>query len=646
MCGIAGIVTRDHQDLVRVMTETIAYRGPDGDGYYRDDSVALGHRRLSIVDLEGGAQPICNESETLWLIANGEIYNFPELRPELEASGHIFRTNTDVEVILHLYEEHGIDCVKHLRGMFAFALWDAGKKELLLARDHLGQKPVFFAQVGDQLLFSSEVKSILASGLVDRVPDMEALWHYMSLRFIPDRHTLFVGIEKLPAASRLLWREGKVRVDRYWDPDYRTKHSGTEEQLTDQLDDLLFRTVNDHMMSDVPVGAFLSGGIDSSLVTAMMAKGSGERIPTFSIGVREQGFNELPYARMVADRYDIEQHERVVSADLVHMMPSMIWHLDEPSDPFGVGVYLVSEVAAEKVKVVLTGDGGDENFAGYDRFAGQRLAELYSAVPEFVRRQFMSRLVGMVPESFGYKSLAQKVAWLNDMSFYESGERYAQSMSFLRFTGAHKDRLFTAAARESICDADTVGKILAWFDSDRVDELIDRMLYTDLMTRMPDHLLAIVDRMSMAHSLETRPPLLDYRVVEFAAGIPGDMKLKGRDLKHILKGVARRYLPRELIDRDKQGFGFPLALWMRTELRDFMHHLFADSRFVQQGWFEQAEIDRLVAEHVGGKANNDFRLWILINLEFWYRLYFEGETIESLRELTDRLMKAPARAAG
>ncbi len=642
MCGIAGIISRRHQDAIGPMTEVLAHRGPDGHGSYRDERVALGHRRLSIIDLECGDQPISDETGTLQLIANGEIYNFPQLRAQLEAAGHRFKTHADIEVILHLYQDHGRDCVRHLRGMFAFALWDAAAGTLLLAKDHMGQKPLFFVVQGEELLFASEIKSLLASGRIDTQPDLDALWHYMSLRFIPDRYTLFEGIEKLPAASTLLFRDGRVSIESYWSPSYRDKLTGSESEIAEELEELLLQTVKMHMLSDVPVGAFLSGGIDSSLVAAMMAKSSGAGFPTFSIGVKEQGFNELPFARMVSERYGLEAHERVVEADLIHLMPSMIYHLDEPSDPFGVGIYLVSEVASEQVKVVLTGDGGDENFAGYDRFAGQRLVDAYCLLPEWVRRQVMSRLVKLVPESFGYKSLAQKVAWVNAMSFHDHGGRYAHAMSFLRFTPEAKEGLFTGKARERITDGDSVGKILRYFDSTNVDELVDRMLYTDLMTRMPDHLLSIVDRMAMAHSLETRPPLIDYKVVEFAASIPSSMKLQGRDLKHILKVVASRYLPRELIYRQKQGFGFPLGIWMRTELRDFMRRLFAQSRFVQHGLFEAAAMQRLLEEHVSGKANHDYRLWMLINLEFWYRLYFENETVDSLRDLTDELM-APQR---
>jgi asparagine synthase (glutamine-hydrolysing) len=370
----------------------------------------------------------------------------------------------------------------------------------------------------------------------------------------------------------------------------------------------------------------------------MMAEASTAPVPTFSIGVKEQGFNELPYARMVVEKYGMEAHEKVVQADLIHLIPSMIYHLDEPSDPFGVGVYLVSQVASEQVKVALGGDGGDENFAGYDRFAGQRLVDHYCLLPEWFRKKIMKRVIDRIPESFGYKSLAQKASWVNEMSFYSSGERYAQSMSFLRFTQAAKQQLFTEHARTQIEDYDSTAKILRFFDADNVDNVVDRMLYTDLMTRMPDHLLSIVDRMSMAHSIESRPPLVDYKVVEYAASIPAHLKLKGRSLKYILKKVAGRYLPDELIERKKQGFGFPLAIWMRTDLKNFLKRLFSQSCLVEIGVFDRDYIFRILDEHLSGKIDHNFRLWILINLEFWYRIYFEQESIESLTELADSLM--------
>jgi asparagine synthase (glutamine-hydrolysing) len=631
MCGIAGIVSnRSHKDKIAAMAAELIHRGPDDEGFFRDTAVALGQRRLSIIDLDGGHQPISNEDGTLQLVCNGEIYNSPELRSELEKKGHRFRTRTDVETILHLYEDHGRNCVKNLRGMFAFAIWDGRQRCLLLGRDHMGQKPLFFADQGDVLLFASEVKAIFASDLIRPQMDLDALWHYVSLRFVPDRYTFFKGIQKLPAATTLLWRDGRFDLERYWTPDFREKLPGSIDEITDQLEHVLRRSVALHLLSDVPVGTFLSGGIDSSSALASQAGGVG--MPAFSVGVKDERFNELPFARKVVQHCGLEGHERIVDPDLVQILPRMIRHLDEPSDPFGFGVYLVSQLAAEKVKVVLGGDGGDENFAGYDRFAGQHLVDLYCAMPVWFRRHIMTRLIQRIPESFAYKSLAQKAAWINDMSFYTAGERYAQSMSFLRFTMEAKERLFRPEARRRLTDPNSMDKILRHYDAHNVEELVDRMLYTDLMTRMPDHLLSIVDRMSMAHSLENRSPLVDHKVVEFAARIPGAMKLKGRNLKYILKKVAARHLPRDLITRPKQGFSFPVGTWMRDRLKPLMDNLFRQSRFVEQKIFDGREMQRMWHEHVSGKADHNYRLWILLNLELWHRMYFEGETADSLTD--------------
>jgi len=645
MCGIAGLIKDSGPDLavVRRMTEIMAHRGPDEEGFWADQKIALGQRRLSIIDVESGHQPMTNEDGSVVLVCNGEIYNSPSLREELVRSRHAFRTRTDVEVILHLYEEMGPECVRKLRGMFGFAIWDAKSKTLMLARDHLGQKPLFFHHGNGAFVFASEVKGVLESGLVERRIDLEALWHYMSLRFIPDRMTLFEGVQKLPAASYLIYRDGKVTVERYWSLDYLNKLPMEEREIEERLNELLVETVKLHLLSDVRVGAFLSGGIDSSTIAAIMAKVSDSPIPTFSIGVKESDFNELPFARQVARRYGTEHHEWVVRADVVHLIPSMVWHMDEPSDPFGVGVYLVSKLTRQHVKVALGGDGGDELFAGYDRFLGNRLADSYCILPEWFRKGVMRRLAKAVPDSYGYKSLAQKIRWMNDMSFTSRGRRYAESMSFLRFTNEAKNRLFTDKAESAMDQPDSTEKVLAFFDADCVSELVDRMLYTDVMTRLPDHLLVILDRMAMAHSLEGRSPYVDYKMVEFAASIPTGLKLKGRKLKYILRRVASRYLPPELIGRRKQGFGFPLAEWMRNELSGFIRGLMDESRFIESGIFNGDEVRSVLDEHIGGKWDHNFRIWILINLEFWYRLFFEGQSVDDLRELTDRLLMSKSR---
>ena len=643
MCGITGIVSRRSREAIVPMTDAIVHRGPDACGYFRDEHAALGSRRLSIIDLANGNQPISNEAGDVHLVCNGEIYNSPELRRQLIAAGHRFKTATDVEVILHLYEEHGKDCAKHLRGMFAFALWDQTNKTLLLARDHLGQKPLFFYQDDERFLFGSEIKAILASGLVQPQIDLEGLWHYVSMRFLPDRYTLFKGIRKLPAGTLLCFQDGACHLERYWDVDFRRKRRAGEAEILDELDRLLQETIEMHLLSDVRVGAFLSGGIDSSLVSAVMAtiNRDAQPVPAFSIGVEEQGFNELPFARMVAGRYGLEAHEQVVEADLIHLLPVMVHHMDEPADPYGTGVYLVSRLARETVKVVLTGDGGDENFAGYDRFVGQRLLDYYCLLPTWFRRQVAQRLIDRLPESFGYKSFAQKARWFNEMSFFSGAERYAQSMGALRFTQEAKQALFTAGAQKGVEDYDSIRKIVDLFEAENVDHVVDRMLYSDLMTRMPDHLLVTVDRMSMAHSLETRSPLIDHKVVEYAASIPGDLKLKGNQLKYLLRKVASRYLPDELIDREKQGFGFPLGIWMRTELRQFMESLFAESRMIELGIFDAGYVRQLIDEHLSGRRDHSYRLWLLINLEVWYQMSFEGRSVAAMGAEIERLLGRP-----
>ena len=624
------------------MLMLLQHRGPDDQGIEQLGPATLGHRRLSILDLAGGRQPMLTADRTLAVVFNGEICNFPALRHSLENEGCRFHTRSDTEVILHLYQKHGVDCVAHLDGMFAFAIWDAPRQRLFLARDHMGQKPLFFCQTPRGFAFASEVKGVLASGLVPREADLEALFHYISLRFIPDRLTLFKNIQKLPARHRLVYENGVARAEQYWSFSCVDKQAGTEAELTDALDHALRETVRAHLLSDVPVGSFLSGGIDSSLVTAMMAGESAEPIPTFSIGVREQSFNELPFAAQVARQYRTRHHEEVVTADLVHLVPKMVWPLDEPSDPFGAGVYLVSAVAARHVKVVLSGDGGDELFAGYDRFAGQRLATIYALLPASLRRTLMRRLIGLVPESFGYKSIAQKLQWLNEMSLLEAGDRYASSMSFLRFTEDAKRSLLTPSALTGLAGLDSADKILVHFNSPNARDLVDRMLYTDLVTRIPDHLLPIVDRMSMAHGLEVRPPLLEHRMVELAGRLPANLKLRGTKLKYILRQVAARYLPRELVERPKQGFGFPLARWMRTDLARLLREVISDSRFIMAGVFSRPYVERLLHEHLDGRRDHNFRLWILFNLEVWHRLSLEQQPLGEVSEWIARSYSATA----
>lgn len=644
MCGIAGIMGSNRSTAITKMCDALVHRGPDDSGYYHDDYISMGQRRLSIIDLNSGRQPISNETNSLQLVCNGEIYNSPGLRQQLIKKGHRFKTETDVEVILHLYEEHGTDCVKHLQGMFAFALWDSDKKRLLLARDHLGQKPLFFCKGNGGFAFASEVKGILASKLLQPEIDLEGLWHYLSLRYMPDQYSMFKGVHKLPAATILIYENNEITAKKYWSVNFNHKLKGSEDDIEAGLHELLLTTVKDHLLSDVRVGAFLSGGIDSGTVASMMATLSDEPIPRFSIGTREKEFNELPYARMVSDKYNMESHEKIVEPDLISAIPAMVYHMDEPADPFGFGVYLVSQVAAAHVKVALGGDGGDENFAGYDRFVGQRLVDYYCLLPQWFRQGLVKRITDRIPESFGYKSLAQKAAWVNEMSLFSGGERYAQSLGVLRFTHEAKEKLFSENSKSKIKDYSSSEKILKFFDADNAEHVVDKMLYTDLMTRIPDHLLTIGDRMTMAHSLESRAPLIDYKVVEFAASIPANMKLKGNQLKHILRRLSSRYLPKELVYLKKQGFRFPLGIWFRTDLKDFLRDLFRQSRFVSLGIFDADYMHHILEEHIAGKVDHNYRIWILLNLEIWYRIFFEGETVESMQDFTLQLKRGKPQA--
>jgi asparagine synthase (glutamine-hydrolysing) len=633
MCGIAGLWSPAPVDraVVRSMTAALAHRGPDGEGHHFDDEVGLGHRRLSIIDLATGQQPMSSEDGMHVLVFNGEIYNFPDLRRDLEAKGYRFRTRSDTEVILHLYEDVGVDLVTRLRGMFALVIWDRRRRRLFLARDHIGQKPLFWWQAGGHFAFASEIKALLGGGLVSAELDPAGLSHLMSVRFIPGTGTLFRDVHKLPAGHWMLVENGQCRLERYWAPRYEPKLIASEGEIVERLRALLLDTVRVVMISDVPVGAFLSGGLDSSTVASAMAAVAPGRIRAFSIGVAEADFNELPYARLVAQRHGIEHHEEVVRPDVVTLLPHLVWHMDEPVDPFGFGVYFAARLAARHVKVVMGGDGGDELFVGYDRYVGQRLLDYYCLLPAWLRQRLVARLTRLVPDSYSYNSLALKLRWLNEVSLASGGSRYAESLAFLRFTGDTKRRLFTRSAQNDLDGAlDSTPAVLEHFECDSAEDLVDRMLYTDMVTRLPDNLLLTVDHMTMAHGLEDRSPLLDHELAQFAARIPGAMKLSGRRLKHILKRAAADVLPAPLLTRKKQGFSFPLAYWIKGPLGGLLERFFDASRLADAGYFRKPYMLELLAQHRAGRADHNYRLWFLLNLEMWWRLYIDGTRLDPL----------------
>jgi len=635
MCGICGKWSLQgvDQELLSEMAGAIRHRGPDDEGFYINGNIGLANRRLSILDLHTGKQPISNEDSTVWVVFNGEIYNHRSLRDDLLRSGHQFKTQTDTEVIVHLYEEEGERLVEKLSGMFAFALWDEKRQRLLLARDRLGQKPLYTAEGPHFFSFASEVKSLLKDPDVRPRLNPRAMHNYISLRCIPGTETLFEGIKKVPAGHTLLLENGRPALRKYWELRYTQKLKLSERETIEQLKRLLIETVRSHMISDVPLGAFLSGGIDSSAIASIMAFISDRPIKTFSIGVDEQDFNELPYARLVAKRWRTEHHEMVVKPNLIEVLPEMIYHLDEPSDPFAFGVYSVAKITRPHVKVVLGGDGGDEMFAGYDRYLGNKIIAYYCLIPRFLRKTVFKQIINHFPDSYSYNSLAQKLRWLDAMSEKQAGARYAESLSFLRFGHEAKRELYTDELWREVGGADSTECLTQFMECDNARDLVDRMLYTDVMTRLPEHLLMIVDRMTMAHSIEGRSPYLDERVAEFAASIPANLKLKGGKLKYILKAVARDFLPPELLRRRKQGFSFPLAYWFRNELKQLTEEILLSSSMIDRGYFKRGASARMLEEHVGGRIDHNYRIWVLLNLELWHRMFIEGEKIERVQEL-------------
>jgi asparagine synthase (glutamine-hydrolysing) len=467
-----------------------------------------------------------------------------------------------------------------------------------------------------------------------------AMHHYISLRCIPGSDTMFQGISKLPAGHTLTFERGELGLTQYWDLRYTPKVNGSERDITQRLRQLLLDTVACHMLSDVPLGAFLSGGLDSTLITAMMCTLSDAPVKTFSVGVRERSFNELPYARLVAERYGTDHHEVMVEPNLIAALPDMIWYMEEPVDPFAFGVYSVARLASQHVKVALGGDGGDELFAGYDRYLGNQMIELYCLLPPVLRDRVIEPLVKRLPDNYSYNNRVQKLRWLMAMSKTEAGERYAQSASFLRFSHAQKEALYTQDLWRILGVLESSAQLLRFFNADNAAHPIDKMLYTDVKTRLPDHLLMIADRMTMAHSLEGRSPYVDQRVVEFVATIPAELKLRRRRLKHIQREVAKEFLPEPLLNRPKQGFSFPLAYWFQNELRGLMSEIAANSDLVTQGLFRSDAISTLLDEHVSGQLDHNYRLWLILNLELWYRLFVDQCSRDDLQAFLSEYVRA------
>ncbi|MFQ5880872.1 MAG: asparagine synthase (glutamine-hydrolyzing) [Candidatus Methylomirabilales bacterium] len=634
MCGICGKVNFDCQqavdpELIGRMTVTLSHRGPDGDGVYAQGSVGLGHRRLAVIDLsENGRQPMPNEDGSLWIVYNGEIYNFLILREGLIRKGHAFRSKTDTEVILHLYEEHGPDCVQFLRGMFAFAIWDGRKQTLLLARDRLGQKPLFYYADREKFLFASEPKAILQDPQVKAEPDLEAIHHYLTYGYVPSPFSAFRGVRKLPPAHYLLLRDGLATTQRYWKLHYVPKIEISEGEACEGLLHHLREAVRLRLLSDVPLGAFLSGGIDSSTVVALMREVSPGGVKTFSIGFEAQEYNELPYARMVARRLETEHHEFIVRPDATTILPKLIWHYNEPfADSSAVPTYCLAQMTRDHVTVALNGDGGDENFAGYDRYVANQLACRYERLPASLRR-LLKWGIGLLPRGHP-KSLPYRAHRFFEAVSEEPRRRYARWIT--HFNENRRIGLYAADFAETMRPLDPLGLLMEQYAASDAADFVDATLDVDVGTYLPDDLLVKVDMATMAHALEARSPFVDHQLMEFVARLPSRFKLRGRTQKYLFKRAARGLLPPAVRRRRKMGFGVPIDRWLRHELREMSYDILLAHRAIGRGYFNKDEVQRLLDEHTQGKASWHYLLWNLLMLELWHRLFIDQSFIEQPR---------------
>ena len=642
MCGIVGGIWDDpqlglDQQLLQRMTDVLVHRGPDDEGFYRSDvqirppyeplpGVALGARRLSIIDLEGGHQPISNEDGSVWVVANGEIYNYRELRQRLEGGGHTFRTHCDTETLVHLYEDEGTDFARHLVGMFAIAIWDQPARRLVLVRDRLGQKPLVYRHQPGRLLFASEIKALLQVPDIPRRVDASALDEYLTYQYVPYPNTIFEGIRKLPPGHLAVYRDGKFSVSRYWSPDWNQEiadsPSPSLDQYSAQLRELLTQAVQLRMRSDVPLGAFLSGGVDSSLIVALMQKLSDRPVQTFSIGFVQREYDESPHAREVARYLGTEHQEFHIGGnqtgeDLADLLPRLIWHFDEPfADSSAIPTWFVAEQARQHVTVALTGDGGDELFAGYPRYRAVRWGALIDRLPRTVRSAAAAAIWQQIPGARRKSALRRFKRLVGPLNL-PPARRYLEWIAI--FNEQQRAALYAEGFLASLPDSDPYGFLgRAWQQAGGRDPVTTASL-TDLQTYLCGDLMHKVDMASMAHSLECRQPLLDHRLVELAARLPIQLKYRRGRGKWILKHALGDLVPPAVFRRPKMGFGVPLDHWFRDQLHDLVHDVLTDSTARERGYFRPAAVTRLIDQHTRGQRDHSDRLWSLLVLELWHR---------------------------
>ncbi|MBI4552693.1 MAG: asparagine synthase (glutamine-hydrolyzing) [Candidatus Latescibacteria bacterium] len=605
------------------MNRTLTHRGPDDEGYHLDAGIGLGHRRLSIIDLAGGHQPLYNEDGTVCVVFNGEVYNYPALQQDLEARGHAFRTRSDTEVLVHLYEERGEDMAEALSGMFAFGLWDARDRTLLLVRDRMGKKPLYYAEVPHGIVFASALKTILASGLIDRGIDPDGLSDFLSLNYTLAPLTVVKGVRQLPAGHLLVWRDGRTRVRPYWDvttsADGEPRTDVPEGVYEDELRGLLRDAVTRRLMSEVPLGVLLSGGIDSSTVVAFMAQHSPEPVKTFSIGFREKSYDELAYTRLVAATFRTEHHELLVESNMLDVLPDLIWHLDEPfGDASAIPMYHLARFARSTVTVALSGDGADELFGGYPTLQADQLAVRYRRLPGWVRR-LVAGGVARLPVSFNKVSFdfkaRQFVAGVeHDMAEWHYWWR-------LITTEAEQAALLNPDVRRACIESSPCARFVSSFNAAPIPDWPSRLMYVDLKTWLANDILTKADRTTMAHALELRSPFLDHRVVEFASRLPFRLKVRRGETKYLLKRTMASMLPRQIVYRKKKGFNTPISIWFRGPLKDLLIETLSPQALSQHDVFNPQAVARLIAEHLEGTRDHGLRLWGLLCFQLWHERF-------------------------
>jgi asparagine synthase (glutamine-hydrolysing) len=630
MCGIYGVVDLNGETipgllLLEGMGQVIVHRGPDDCGYYFGPGIALGMRRLSIIDLSGGHQPISNEDETLWTVFNGEIYNFSDLREDLEARGHSFRTKSDTEVIVHLYEEFGIDFVKRLRGMFAIALWDAPAARLVLARDRVGKKPLYVRREPNRLLFASEIKSILQDEHVPRRLDLQALEEYLALGYVPAPWTLFEGIEKVLPGHCMVVEKGQVRDFEYWDVFFGDAEERPEGEWVERIREKFLESVQIRLVSDVPLGAFLSGGLDSSSIVAAMARLADQPVKTYSIGFEGEDsfYNELPYARTVARAFATDHHEIMVRPEVGELLPRLLWHLDEPvADSAFVTTYLVSRLARESVTVILSGVGGDELFGGYRRYLGDALRRYYDLIPGAVRRRIPA-LFARLPQDrhAGWKNYIRYASAFVSTAELDPASRY---MSYVKvFSPEVRAAMVTKNGARHATAA--VSQVLEQYfrRCDDADAL-NRLLYVDIKTSLADDILALTDKMTMAASIECRAPFVDHELIELTSRIPGRFKVRGLEMKHLLKKVVEPWLPPAILQKKKRGFGAPVGAWLRNDLKALVEDTLSEQQIRKRGLLDGRVVQQIIADHHAQHNDHTDHLLALVNLELWCRIFLDS----------------------